>query len=242
VGGDRLYHAFAAMGCILRTPVGVRESLAEWRGSELIYPADKALGKAPPLHVSQTMIASTGEPWQNPFSCEYMAAGRVLHELGEKAHRHGQVGTGTDGEPIQTTHHTLIWLDDFWFIVGCNIASSNRIDGETRLVVGATHGIAFAHVLFFEHGFNPCCLGDGYGEVVVGAGLPVVAFSEEPNDVAHPVNFEFEGGEGLFDDAFHRIANSDVRKVVNVDAQIEGRLAFNENAHMGCASKGSCRR
>jgi hypothetical protein len=51
------------MGCILRAPVGVRESLAEWRGSKLIYPADKALGKAPPLCVLQTMIVSTGEPW-----------------------------------------------------------------------------------------------------------------------------------------------------------------------------------
>jgi hypothetical protein len=85
-----------------------------------------------------------------------------------------------------------------------------------------------AHVVFLEHGFDLCCLGDGDGEVVIGVGLLVIAFSEEPCNVAHPVNFEFER-EGSFEYAFNRIASAVVGEVVNVDAQIKWRFAFNED-------------
>jgi hypothetical protein len=71
-------------------------------------------------------------------------------------------------------------------------------------------------------------LGAGDGEVVIGVGLPVIAFSEEPCNLAHPVDFEFER-EGLFEYALDRIASSGVGEVVNVDAQIKWRLAFNED-------------
>ena len=67
------------------------------------------------------------------------------------------------------------------------------------------------------------------GETSVGHSLPNIKASKEPGNIAHELNLNI-GTEAIFEGLFDRIGSTEVGKIIDVQADIDRRFAFDESS------------
>jgi hypothetical protein len=137
---------------------------------------------------------------------------------GQKTDNARNVGTGGDRQPVEGAHEGLVRGNDGRIK---NRGVREGVNGEAR-PVGRQCRIAGLELMGVKKVVNKTSLGEVDRDMALRITGPVVVGSQKELNLTHKIHTKM-GLQGSFKPEFHRIAQTEVAHVINVDSNVEGR-------------------